>query len=294
MEKIKEKKKKKTMAARVAEFVQAGPISMYSVLFIVVPFLVLLFMSFMTKGPLGNIQYRFTLENYKTILEPVYWKVVKDSILIAGISTIATVLVGYPLAYYVAGKKPGASNAMLVLMMIPFWASELVILYSFVTLFNKTGIINSFLMDTGLIQEPLNLLYNKFAVVVGMVYALLPFAVLPMYSSIEKMDKSLLEASKDLGAGPVKTFMNITLPLTAPGMFAAVILVFIPSIGYYMITDLLGGGTNIMIGNVIYNQFTTARNWPFGAALSIILAVIILIMVAIYNKMGGDLDDLGV
>lgn len=294
MGKIKAKKKKRTAAARISDFVQAGPISTYSILFIVIPFLVLLFMSFMTKGPLGNIQYQFTLENYQTILEPVYWKVVKDSIIIAGISTIATVVVGYPLAYYVAGKKPGASNAMLVLMMIPFWASELVILYSFVTLFNKEGIINNFLMDIGLIQAPLNLLYNKFAVVVGMVYALLPFAVLPMYSSIEKMDKSLLEASKDLGAGPVKTFMNVTLPLTAPGMFAAVILVFIPSIGYYMITDMLGGGTNIMIGNVIYNQFTTARNWPFGAALSIILAVIILIMVAIYSRMGGDLDDLGV
>ena len=287
-------KSKKTVAARVAEFVQAGPISIYAVIFIIIPFLVLLFMSFMTKGPLGTIQYKFTLDNYKTILEPVYWKVVKDSIVIAGISTIATVFIGYHLAYYVAGKKPGASNAMLMLMMIPFWASELVILYSFVTLFNKTGIINTFLLNIGLIQQPLNLLYNKFAIVVGMVYSLLPFAVLPMYSSIEKMDKSLLEASKDLGAGPVKTFLNVTLPLTAPGMFAAVILVFIPSIGYYMITDMLGGGTNIMIGNIIYNQFTVARNWPFGSALSIILAVIILIMVAIYSKMGGDLDDLGV
>lgn len=292
--KNEKEKKGRTTAAKIASVVQGGPISLYAVLFIVLPFIVLLFMSFMTKGPLGSVQYKFTIANYQMIFDPVYWKVVKDSVLIAGISTVATLLVGYPLAYYVAGKKPGASNTMLLLMMIPFWASELVILYSFVTLFNKTGIINTFLLNIGLIEQPLSLLYNKFAVVVGMVYSLLPFAVLPMYSSIEKMDKSLLEASKDLGAGPVKTFFRVTLPLTAPGMFAAVILVFIPSIGYYMITDMLGGGTNIMIGNVIYNQFTVARNWPFGAALSVILAVIILIMVAVYNKMGGNLDDLGV
>ena len=137
------------------------------------------------------------------------------------------------------------------------------------------------------------MLYNNFAVVVGMIYMLLPFAVLPMYSSIEKLDKNLIEASKDLGAGPVKTFFRVVLPLTSPGIFAAVILVFIPTIGYYQITDMLGGGTQMMVGNLINNQFSLSRNWPFGAALSMVLAVLILVMLFIYTKLGGDLDDLG-
>ena len=137
-------------------------------------------------------------------------------------------------------------------------------------------------MSLGIIKKPIDLLYNNFAVIVGMIYMFLPFAVLPMYSSIEKLDPGLIEASKDLGAGPIKTFCKVTLPLTAPGIFAAVILTFIPCIG-----------TSMMVGNLIYRQFTIARNWPFGAALSIILAAIILLMVLIYTKLGGDLDDLG-
>ena len=144
-----------------------------------------------------------------------------------------------------------------------------------------------------MIKKPLNLLYNNFAVIVGMIYMFLPFAVLPMFSSIEKLDKGLIEASKDLGAGPVKTFMKVTLPLTSPGIFAAVILTFIPCIGYYMVTDMLGGGTNMMVGNLIYRQFTISRNWPFGAALAMVLAIVIFLMLFIYTKLGGDLDDLG-
>ena len=178
-------------------------------------------------------------------------------------------------------------------MMLPLWVSGLVILYSFVIMLNKTGVINQFLINLHLIKKPLNLLYNNFAVIVGMIYMFLPFAVLPMFSSIEKLDKGLIEASKDLGAGPVKTFMKVTLPLTSPGIFAAVILTFIPCIGYYMVTDMLGGGTNMMVGNLIYRQFTISRNWPFGAALAMVLAIVIFLMLFIYTKLGGDLDDLG-
>ena len=181
----------------------------------------------------------------------------------------------------------------MIIMMIPFWTNELVIVYSLVILLNSSGIVNTLLLNLGIIQESLDLLYNNFAVVVGMVYMLLPFAVLPMYSSIEKLDKGLIEASKDLGAGPVKTFFRVVLPLTSPGIFAAVILVFIPTIGYYQITDMLGGGTQMMVGNLINNQFSLSRNWPFGAALSMLLAVLILIMLFVYKKMGGDLDELG-
>ena len=204
-----------------------------------------------------------------------------------------TVLVGYTLAAFIANVKKKTSGILTVLMMLPLWVSGLVILYSFVIMLNKTGVINQFLLNLHLIKKPLNLLYNNFAVIVGMIYMFLPFAVLPMFSSIEKLDKGLIEASKDLGAGPVKTFMKVTLPLTSPGIFAAVILTFIPCIGYYMVTDMLGGGTNMMVGNLIYRQFTISRNWPFGAALAMVLAIVIFLMLFIYTKLGGDLDDLG-
>lgn len=250
-------------------------------------------MSFMTKGPLGRVVYKFTFENYAEMFKPVYFTVIKQSLVIALWTTLLTVLLGYPLAAFIANVKKKTSGILTVLMMLPLWVSGLVILYSFVIMLNKTGVINQFLLNLHLIKKPLNLLYNNFAVIVGMIYMFLPFAVLPMFSSIEKLDKGLIEASKDLGAGPVKTFMKVTLPLTSPGIFAAVILTFIPCIGYYMVTDMLGGGTNMMVGNLIYRQFTISRNWPFGAALAMVLAIVIFLMLFIYTKLGGDLDDLG-
>ena len=290
---MKKSKEKISLGTRISRLVMCGPITVWSLIFIIAPVLLLLFISFMTKGPLGIIQYKFTLENYKTILDPVYFSVVKESIVVAFTTTVLCVLMGYPFAYFMANKPAKVSGLLMILMMIPFWTNELVIVYSFVILLNSSGIINTMLMDLGIIKESLNMLYNNFAVVVGMIYMLLPFAVLPMYSSIEKLDKNLIEASKDLGAGPVKTFFRVVLPLTSPGIFAAVILVFIPTIGYYQITDMLGGGTQMMVGNLINNQLSLSRNWPFGAALSMVLAVLILVMLFIYTKLGGDLDDLG-
>lgn len=288
----KKSKEKVSFAKRISQIVMCGPITLWSLLFIIAPILILLFISFMTKGPLGVIQYVFTLDNYKAIFDPVYFSVVKESVVIAFITTLLCVIMGYPFAYFMANKSPKTSGLLMILMMIPFWTNELVIVYSFVILLNSSGIVNTLLSNLGIISDSLDLLYNNFAVVVGMVYMLMPFAVLPMYSSIEKLDKGLIEASKDLGAGPVKTFFNVVLPLTSPGIFAAVILVFIPTIGYYQITDMLGGGTQMMIGNLINNQFSISRNWPFGAALSMILAVLILAMLFVYKKLGGDLDDL--
>lgn len=286
-------KDKKSFKARLSSIIMCAPVTIWSVLFVLVPVGMLLFMSFMTKGPLGKIVYKFTLDNYAEIFKPVYVTVVKQSLLIAVWTTVLTILLGYPLATVIAHVKKKTSGVLTVLLMLPLWVSGLVILYSFVVMLNNSGIINTVLMSLGIIKKPIDLLYNNFAVIVGMIYMFLPFAVLPMYSSIEKLDPGLIEASKDLGAGPIKTFCKVTLPLTAPGIFAAVILTFIPCIGYYMVTDMLGGGTSMMVGNLIYRQFTIARNWPFGAALSIILAAIILLMVLIYTKFGGDLDDLG-
>ncbi len=281
------------MRKNKGKLLMKAPLFIWAILFIIAPMLLLAFMSFMTKGPLGIVQYHFTLDNYKDMADPVYGTVIEQSLIIAGWTTFLTILLGYPLASFIAKVKAKTSTILTILLMLPLWVSGLVVLYSFVILMNSSGVINSFLLDIGLIGEPLQMLYNNFAVIAGMLYMFLPFAVLPMYSSIEKLDGGLIEASKDLGAGPVKTFFKVTLPLTSPGIFAAVILTFIPCIGYYMVTDMLGGGTNMMIGNLIYRQFTISRNWPFGAALSMVLALVILVMLWIYTKLGGDLDDLG-
>lgn len=287
------KKTKKSFKSRMANIFMCAPITIWSILFIILPIVLLAYMSFMTKGPLGRVVYKFTFDNYLEILKPVYAVVIKQSLIIAFWTTVLTVLLGYPLASLIAHMKSKNASLWTILLMLPLWVSGLVILYSFVIMLNKTGVINTILMDLHIIKKPLNMLYNNFAVIVGMIYMFLPFAVLPMYSSIEKLDPGLIEASKDLGAGPVKTFFRVTLPLTSPGIFAAVILTFIPCIGYYMVTDMLGGGTNMMIGNLIYRQFTISRNWPFGAALAMVLAIVIFIMLFIYTKLGGDLDDLG-
>lgn len=289
----KTKKNKKSLKSRMANVIMCAPITIWSFLFIILPIVLLAFMSFMTKGPLGRVDYKFTVDNYIEMFKPVYAVVIKQSLVIALWTTVLTVLFGYPLASLIAHMKSKNAGFMTVLLMLPLWVSGLVILYSFVIMLNKTGVINTVLINLHIIKKPINLLYNNFAVIVGMLYMFLPFAVLPMYSSIEKMDRGLIEASKDLGAGPVKTFFKVTLPLTSPGIFAAVILTFIPCIGYYMVTDMLGGGTNMMIGNLIYRQFTISRNWPFGAALAMVLALVIFLMLFVYTKLGGDLDDLG-
>ena len=278
--------------SKLSEIFMCMPLSVWVVCLILLPLCYLLFMSFMTKGPMGTIKYVFSVDSYVRMLEPEYFSVFKKSLYIAFISTVVNIVLGYPMAYCIASKVKMSSTLMLMLM-LPFWTCALVTIYSFVIMFSNAGLINNFLMALGIIDKPIDMLYNNFSVSVGMVYELLPFAVMPMYSSIEKMDKNFIEASKDLGAGPIKTFFKITLPLTKPGIYAAIILTFIPCIGYYMITDMLGGGTTLLIGNVIYNQFTAARDWPFGAALSCILSAAIILMMFIYTKLGGDLDNLG-
>lgn len=287
-------KKRKTKSAKgtAAAALMCAPIVIWSAVFIIIPIAILVFISFMSKGALGKIDYHFTLSNYAGIFKPVYYSVVWESVKIALWTTIITILLGYPFAFHMASIRRKTSRLVLIFLMLPLWVSGIVILYSYVILLGSHGIINSFLMNIGLIKEPLELLYNDFAVIIGMVYMFLPLAILPMYSAAEKLDRRLLEASRDLGAGPVQTFFRITLPNTAPGIFAAVILTFIPCIGYYMVTDMLGGGTTMMAGNLIYRQFTIARNWPFGAAVSVVLGVLIMLMVWIYTKVGGSLDDL--
>ena len=184
-------------------------------------------------------------------------------------------------------------SLLYMLVIIPFWTNSLIRIYGWRSFLGNSGALNSFLMKIGLVSEPVGFLYNTGSTVLGMVYCLIPFMILPLYTAIEKLDDSLLEASMDLGAGPVRTLFEVILPLTSSGIFSGSIMVCSPCLGYFFVSNILGGGNTDMIGNLIERQFKSANNWPLGAALSIILIVVTLILVKIYQKMGGDMDSLG-
>lgn len=272
-------------------FSMVGPVAIWVLVLIFIPMVYIAIMSFLTRGTYGGIVFKFSLDGYKTFFDIKYMQVILKSVVISLRTTIMCILIGYPFAFYIA-KRPAKKAAMLILLlMVPFWTSGLVKTYSWVLLLNATGIVNKILMGIGIISSPIQFLYNDYAVTLGLLYGFLPYAVLPMYSSIEKLDKSLLEASNDLGAKPAKTFFKVTLPLTAPGIFASVILVFIPSLGAYFTADALGGGTSLLIGNLIRNLFSVSKNWPFGAAVSVVLVLFTLILLFFYSRV-GDMDDL--
>ena len=269
-----------------------GPIGFWMMLFVAIPLVYVFAISFMRKGIYGGVEFAFTVSNYLETLNPLYLQIFIGSLIMAAISTIVCLLIGYPFAYLISMKSQIKKNLLLMLVILPFLTNSLIRMYGWITLLRTEGIINKVLIYLHIINQPIQLIYNNFAVMLGLVYCLLPFMILPLYSSIEKLDMSLLEAASDLGAKSRKTFLKVTLPLTMPGIFAGSILVFIPALGLFFIADLLGGSKSMLIGNIIRNQFLTARNWPFGAALSMVLIFITLILVAVYKKAGGSMDDL--
>ena len=228
-------------------------------------------------------------------MEPLYLKIFADTLVVAIVTTLATILMGYPLAYTIAQLPKKWQQPGLILVMIPFWINFLIRSYAWVIILRSQGVVNTLLLNLGLIDQPLQMLYNDMAVMLGMVYALLPFMVLPIYVSIEQLDTRLLEAASDLGAKPLTAFRKVTLPLTMPGIAAGTILVFISSLGMFVVPDVMGGAKAALIGNLIQNQFLSARDWPFGSALSIVLAVLSLVLIILYYKAlqaqeGGDGD----
>lgn len=254
-------------------------------LFFALPLLIVVVVSFASRTAYGQVVFNWTLENYIQFLEPLYLKIFVFTLGTAFFTTLLTFAMGYPVAYTIAMVLPKKwQQAGIILVMIPFWINFLIRSYSWVIILRAHGLINSFLMSIGAIEVPLSLLYNNTAVLIGMVYGLLPFMVLPIYVSLEQMDKRLLEAASDLGAAPLTAFRKITLPLTMPGVAAGSILVFISSLGMFVVPDIMGGAKSSLMGNVIQNQFLSARDWPFGSALSIILALLSLIMIVLYYK----------
>jgi spermidine/putrescine transport system permease protein len=223
-----------------------------------------------------------------------YVRIFVRSIYYAGGTTVLCIIIGFPVAYFIGRSSPSRRNQLLTLVMIPFWTSFLIRTYAWITILSESGLLNSFLQYTRLISQPFELLYTPGAVVLGLIYTYLPFMILPIYGSVEKLDNSMIEAAFDLGAGPIRAFQRVIIPLTQPGILAGVLLVFIPAIGMFAITDLMGGKTVPMIGNVIQNQLVgQARDWPFGAALGMTLLVMFAIAFWIASRRRSGDDVMG-
>jgi spermidine/putrescine transport system permease protein len=245
----------------------------------------MLIYSFARRGTLGGVVLGFTLESYQSVVDPVYLQIVIRSIGYAGLTTAICLAAGYPVAYLIGRAELRWRNLLLMAVMVPFWTSFLIRIYAWVTILKSEGLLNSLLVQLQLIAEPLELLYTPGAVVLGLVYTFLPFMILPIYTSVEKLDGALIEAALDLGAGPLRAFSRVIVPLTSPGIAAGVLLVFVPSLGIYAVNDILGGGRVDMIGNIIENQFKgNARNWPFGAALGTTLLVSFAVIYFYVNR----------
>lgn len=290
----REKGKKRSLRfSRLGPIIlMVGPVILWLLIFVAAPLVYVLVISFLKRGTYGGIVVSFNFQNYLRIFDPLYLHIFLVSIVIAFLTTVLCILIGYPFAYFIARANEKNRNILLTLVMLPFWTNSLIRTYGWITLLRNDGVFNTLFMSAHLVAHPLQLLYTSGAVMVGMVYTLFPFMVLPLYSSIEKLDHSLLEAANDLGARPYRAFWRVTLPLTAPGIFAGSIQVFIPTLGYFFISDLMGGGNSVLIGNLIKNQFLTARDWPFGAALSILLIVFTIVLMRIYRLCGGSLENM--
>jgi len=243
--------------------------------------------SILTRGAYGGVTLPWTLENYHRLLDSLYLVVLVRSFWIAGLTTVLCVILGFPLALFIS-RSGRRKNLYLSLVILPFWTSFLIRTYAWMFLLRDTGLINTILERLHIIHDPLPLLYNDGAVFVGLVYAYLPFMVLPLYATLERLDPLLLEAAADLGAKPWEAMLRITIPLSTPGFLAGSVLVFIPCVGAYLTPDLLGGGKTVLIGNLIQNQFTTARDWPFGSAASLVLMALVMVLLVFLIRRRGD------
>lgn len=263
------------------------PAWIWMALFFAAPTAVVCAYSLLTRGDFGGVEQPWTLANYARLADPLYLRILWRSVWIAAASTALCVLLGFPLALFIARARR-FRGVYLQLVLLPFWTSFLVRTYAWLFILRDTGLVNTWLRGAGLIDKPLPLLYNDGAVLLGLVYNFLPFFVLPMYAALERLDPSLMEAAADLGARPGAVLRRVIIPLSAPGMAAGAVLVFIPCLGAYLTPDLLGGGKSVMLGNLVQNQFTTARDWPFGAAASLAAMALSSAMLAALLRRGGE------
>lgn len=260
------------------------------VLFVLIPNLMIIGTSFLTRDEANLIKFAFTFENYTRLLDPLYGKVMLHSFYMAIVATLICLVIGYPFAYIVAKMPEKWRPFMLFLIIVPFWTNSLIRTYGLKIVLGTQGILNQALMSLGLIDAPLRIMFTETAVMIGLVYILLPFMILPLYSAIEKLDGTYIEAARDLGANKFQTLVRVILPLTMPGIIGGCLLVLLPALGMFYIADLLGGAKNLLIGNVIKSQVLNARDWPFGAATSIALTLAMAIMLYAYYRAGKLLN----
>ena len=265
-----------------------APMYLFTVVFLIGPFVYMLILSFLTRAETWGVVNEFTLRNYRRILEPLYFSTFTASVKLAVLVTVLVALLGYPFGYFMAKLPPRRRGLMLMLVMIPFYTSSLMRLYGWIIVLRANGLLDKLLMALHLTKEPLKLLYTYPAVAVGMVYALLPFMMLSVYSSVEKMDWALVEAARDMGASPARAFVTVTLPLTMPGLMTGVILTFVPSMGLFFVADILGGNKIVLVGSLIQEQLMKVHDQPFAAALSVIMMLMMTVMIAVYRRVTGS------
>ncbi len=259
-------------------------------LFVLLPNVMIIATSFLTRDEANLIDLTFTVDNYVRLADPLYAKVLMHSFYMAGVATVLCLIIGYPFAYIVAKIPERWRPFMLFLVIVPFWTNSLIRTYGLKIVLGTQGILNKSLLYLDIIDKPLRLMYTEVAVMIGLVYILLPFMILPLYSAIEKLDNTYIEAARDLGANKLQTLLKVVLPLTMPGIVGGCLLVMLPALGMFYISDLLGGAKNLLIGNVIKSQVLNARDWPFGAATSIALTIAMAIMLYAYYRAGKLLN----
>ncbi|WP_312365826.1 ABC transporter permease [Ensifer sp.] len=287
---------------RVQLAVLLGPVSLFLAVFFLGPLAIMMVTSFLAPGLYGGVEWTFYPHNFGRILgfadpmfedfDPVYIAIFLRSVKIAALTVLAALLVCYPAAFCIARLSERWKNFCLFLITLPFFTSLIVRLFVWVLILRQTGLVNEMLLSTGMIARPLDLIYTDGAIILGMVYVFIPFMFMPVYASVEKLDWTLVRASLDLGAGPIRTFWRIILPLTAPGIIGGAIIVFIPALGNFVVPAILGGAKVMMLGNLIEQQFLAARNWPFGSALAMMVMSVMLVLLLVYvfasSRRGAD------
>ncbi len=263
-------------------------------IFALIPITLTFVTSFLTQDPNAIVKFALTLSNYWELFNHAYVSILIQSITLAGTCTVICLIIGYPFAFTIARSKSKHSSLLLLLVVIPFWTSSLIRTYAIMAILKAKGILNAMLLAMGLIDQPLQILYSYLAVLIGCVYDLLPFMILPLYANIEKFNEEYLEAAQDLGANWLTTFIKVVIPLTMPGIIAGSVLVFLPAMTMFYIPVLLGGAKNLLVGNLVEYQFLTANNWPLGTAISVVISLLMGAMIAVYwyNSKEKDREEL--
>jgi spermidine/putrescine transport system permease protein len=290
---------------RLRTYAGVLPTSVTIGIFMLLPILIVIVYSFLEASPYGGVRPNFSFEAYTRLFyerdlfdemafNPAYLKIFFRSVWIAVVSVLACLLIGFPVAYYIAMQPPERRNLLVLLITIPFWTNLLIRTFCWILVLRDTGLINNLLIGGGLIEKPITMLYTEGAIVLGLIYTYIPFMVLPIYASLERLDLRLIEACRDLYTTKWGALRHVVFPLAAPGIYAGSILVFIPAIGAFIAPELLGGGKNLMLGRLVQLQFSSARNWPFGSALAVIILVIVMVVLTLYarsaRKNGGELS----